>query len=329
MKFLFLTSYHSSLADEDSAILQKVKAALILNYGVEEVEDAEEADAIIIQEKFSFKNFNYMRDLVKDPYVLKYANKVYTINSDDWATGALKGLYTSIPIGRYNSRINCSIPYFGYPNNLIFDEYEDKLPTFLGTWRGNLVSNKVRRRMVNVLDKKNFRLELTTSWLNHEQNEKEQYRDLLLAGKFSLCPAGWAPTTFRIYESMALKRAPVIISDEFIPPTGPHWNSFAIFIPQKNIKNIEEILREYESRSEELGEKANEAWKSFFAPDVIQNYYANALMSLINNQYKTTVDQELKRFRSFTLYWQNEWTLFQRLTNRMKKIFYTFSSFHS
>ena len=95
---------------------------------------------------------------------------------------------------------------------------------YLGTWRGNTKSNrKLRNQFLQGLPRNFpvFLVETTASWLNHDISEKHHYVDVLLSGRFSLCPAGWAAVSFRIYESMALGICPVIIADELVPPNGP------------------------------------------------------------------------------------------------------------
>jgi hypothetical protein len=231
MKLFFANSSYSELADKKSQFLFNTREALLSIDTVYEAKEPGLADAIIIQEINSYKDFRYIKKLLNDPLISKYPHKVFTINHDDCATGLLKGLYTSIPKSRYNPAIHASVPYMGYPNELIFATNQAKVePLYLAGWRGNTESNKIRTKMFNLFYlNPHFQIATTDSWLNHKLDEKKIYINIIRNAKFSLCPAGWSAASFRIYETTALGRCPVIIADNFMPPKGPNWKEFALF----------------------------------------------------------------------------------------------------
>lgn len=322
MKIFFVYRELSDLADEKSTILNATRDAMIANCAVEEAKSMDSADAIIIQEKNSFKDFRYIHKLLTDPLVSKYTHKVFTINTDDCATGLLRGLYTSIPKHRFDSRLHTSVPFMEYPNEMVFSKPTIKTPpALLASWRGNIKSNKIRLKMIAALqDIPEYHLEKTDSWLNHNPDEKMTYINLMQNTKFSLCPAGWAPVSFRIYESMALGRCPVIIADKFVPPIGPDWSSFALFFPEKEIYNLHSFLHRHEEQYEKLGNKAYNAWNSFFESSHINKYYASSLISLIMRTPRCSRESEIKRWKSLHLFWSNKWTVPQRILNRARKL---------
>jgi hypothetical protein len=319
MKLYFLKRDLTSLSDHEAKALDAIKESLLAK-DVEEVFNPKKADAIIIQEENSFKNYRYIKNLELDGFISAYPEKVFTINTDDCATGLLRGLYTSLPRYRFNSSIHAIVPYIHFPNDLVFTAYEDKInPIYLASWRGNTKSNSLRPKMVSLLGAKNeFYIEQTDSWLNHALDEKKSYVNLIRASKFSLCPAGWAPVSYRIYESMALGKCPVIIADHFVPPKGPNWNSFALFYPEKDLGGLSSYLHSKKNLAADLGRTAYEAWQTYFCADVIKEYYANTLLSLIRQTPKTSKEAELKRWRSLNMYWKNKWTLPQRVLNKIR-----------
>lgn len=312
----------SELSDPDAKILYRTKNELLLLTGVEEVFSPYNADAIIIQEINSFKNFRYISELLEDPIISKYPEKIFTINTDDCATGLLKGIYTCLPGSRFNAEIYKSVPYMEFPNEFVFANYSnDPEPTYLASWRGNTKSNKIRSKMIELFqDNDRLCLESTDSWLNHNPHEKKDYVNLIRKSKFSLCPAGWAPVSFRIYESMALGKCPVIIADQFVSPTGPNWKEFALFFPENEIRNLSTFLLKNEYRADELGKKAFAAWKKYFNEEHISQYYGDSLISLIRSTPKVSKKKELARWTSLKLQWNNKWTLSQRAVNKIKKI---------
>lgn len=322
MKFFLIKSWMSSLADDESLILLKVRDVLLIKYSFQEVNDPELADILLIQEKQSFKNFRYIKNLLEDSLISQYANKVLTINNDDCATGLLRGLYTSIPKSRYNTSLHVSVPYINYPNEIVFHSHKMiESPQYLAGWRGNPKSSTLRKELYQVFkNNSSFCLENTQSWLNHSQGEKEHYLNLMLNAKFSLCPTGWAPVSFRIYESMALGRCPVVIADDFVPPEGPNWEKFSLFLPQRKINSLYDFLLQYEKEWCVLGRRALEAWDEHFNSEAIVEYYAQSLQKLLKITSIESPEKEIKRWNSFQLHWSNKWTIPQRAINKIRSI---------
>lgn len=321
MNLFFIDKEISELADKNSKILKALKAEILASDSGKEVFDPELADAIIIQEDHSFKNFNYIKNLQEDKLISAYPEKIFTINTDDSATGLLRGIYTCLPKSRTDSNLYKSVPYMSFPNDLVYSAgFEEFTSGYLASWRGNTKSNFIRPKMMKLFHPENrCEMEHTDSWMNHDRDEKEKYISLMRNSKYSLCPAGWAPATYRIYESMALGRCPVIIADSFVPPGGPIWNEFALFYPQSKLDNLLSFLHHHEPLAEIYGRKAFKAWKAYFAPDKIKRYYAESLLSLIKASPKVSKPSEIARWNSVELFWSNRWTLSQRVINKIKK----------
>ena len=319
MKFFFITRAFSPLANEKSLILEKTRQALLRRPDVEEVLSPHEADVLLIQEEFSYKDFRYIDVLLSDPIVSKYLAKVFTLNFDDCATGLLRGLYANIPKSRLNFKLHAVVPYTEYFNEQVFLPMPAVgAPVYLATWRGNSSSNRTRPKLVATLQHPDCKIELTDSWLNHSLSEKEEYVQLLLSGKFSLCPAGLAHSSFRIYESLALGRCPVIIADDYAAPMGPDWSEFALFYPESRLSGLHDFLKHHEPTFEQRGRKARQVWNDFFRAEILHDYYADSLISLVKaSATGFSVEAELKRWRSNAFYWSNNWTLGQRVANRL------------
>ena len=298
-------------------MLDGIRTDLLGRHGHRAASSPDVADAIILHEEFSFKEWRYVPRLIEDPIVGRYPNKVYTINTDDAANGLLRGVYTSLPKGRYNAQYHGIVPYAAFPNQAVLERRGEPRPEpkYLGTWRGNTKSNKrLRNHFYQVCNSSPlFLVETTQSWLNHDGNEKQHYVDVLVSGRFSLCPAGWAAVSFRIYESMALGICPVIIADEFVPPHGPNWPDFSIRVPEADVSNLAVILEGFSDSYLEMGKMAKQAWEQYFSPERVNKYYADALLNCIRTGLNTgSSAKEIARWRSFMTYWSNHWTLPQR-----------------
>jgi hypothetical protein len=294
---------------------------LLARDGIREVTTPARADVLLMEETGSYKDFRYIEKLLNDPLISRFTEKIFTINTDDCATGLLRGLYTSLPGSRFNRSIHRAVPYLHYPNELVFTDRPDKIdPYYLATWRGNTKSNSLRAKIISHFDSHNkFRFETTNSWLNHQTEEKQSYVDLMLDAKFSLCPAGWAPVSYRIYESMALGRCPVIIADQFVPPAGPHWNGFALMLPEKKLTTLYSLLETHEDQSRQLGQNALNAWNQYFCQSKIADYFVTSLLDLVRVAPLTTKDIEQRRWKSLKFFWSNNWTLPQRVINKARK----------
>jgi len=317
LQLYFPAAAECSLAIPDHLTLQSVKAALLSRGDCSATDDPEKADAIIIQERNSFKEWRYIDALLAEPLIRRFAYKVFTLNNDDCGTGLLRGLYTSLPRPRMRADVHRAVAFHSTPNELVYAERTDRrAPEFLATWRGNLISNKIRRRLYRRYgNSKSLCLSTTDSWLNHGANEKQQFVDLILAGKFSLCPAGWADSTFRIYESMALGVAPVILADDFVPPAGPDWNELALLVPERRLGELEQILRANESRSARMGQVAAECYRRYFHPRAVSQYYGEHMASCIRQSHAAnprSIDNEVRRWRSLRTFVSNRWTWPQR-----------------
>jgi len=293
-----------------------VKRSLLEDFtdklGVEEVGSFQEADFCIIRELSSYKGPFYAKRLMEDKVLGPFLHKVLTINTEDGPTGLLKGLYTSLPKSRYDVRMHRAVPYAVHPETL-----SQALPSklHLASWRGNVRSNPIRKRLVAQHEKSaGFQIEATESWFNHDQRERIHYAELMKSSSFSLCPAGWAQATNRIYESMAQAVAPVIIADEYVPPSGPEWEKVALFLPESCIKSLPTILANKLDAACMMGREAGAAWSAFFSPEAIPRYYASSLVDLaLSPDCLTTSEAEWKRINSLATRWKNGWTLPQRV----------------
>ncbi len=68
---------------------------------------------------------------------------------------------------------------------------------------------------------------------------------MMSQSRFCLAPRGYAPTSFRLYEAMALGSVPVYISDEFITPFDGEldWSEFCVFCKPEEIEQLPQHLK--------------------------------------------------------------------------------------
>ena len=77
---------------------------------------------------------------------------------------------------------------------------------------------------------------------------------------------------------------PVIIADDWVPPTGPKWEEFALFVPETQIASLYEIIRQHENEWIERGRKARQAYETWFAPQVYWRFLMQSIQVIQKHQ---------------------------------------------
>jgi len=323
LKIYFPTRDECSFHHEGN-LYKKIKRELLFNSTqCEETLLPEVADAFIIQEESSFKEWRYIKKIKENNLIGPNLHKTYTINNADAAAGLFKGIYTSLAKNRFNPNIHGAIPFDVQNVKVLeFITKDRQEPRFSASWRGNITSNALRSKIF-ALHKKNtdFYLEESDRWFDYKENEKDRYVDIMRSSLFSLCPAGWAPATIRLYESMALGISPIIIADKFVLPIGPDWSSIALVIKESDINKIPEIVTKNLDRAVQMGSNAQAAWRKYFSNKTLPQYCANLLLDIITKRIGAdTIGSEYRRWNSWSLWISNDWTIAQRLMNRVRRL---------
>lgn len=90
------------------------------------------------------------------------------------------------------------------------------------------------------------------------------YNKTLRRSRYSLCPSGSGPNSIRLWESLAAGAIPVILADTLELPQSSLWNEAVVFVKEKDIDHIAEILARVSSSEESLmRENCLEIYKSF------------------------------------------------------------------
>jgi len=158
------------------------------------------------------------------------------------------------------------------------------LASFVGCTSGA----RVRFRLLE-LDAPDVHVEDTTAAFlgalecgDHEALDalKRAYAKRSLASRFVLCPRGRGVGSIRLFETMSLGRAPVVLSDGWVPPAGPDWDSFLVRVPEDEVANLPELLRRLDPGSAARGRAARRAFDAWFAPRVLFDRLTESLLAL-------------------------------------------------
>ncbi|KAG7610409.1 Exostosin-like [Arabidopsis suecica] len=94
----------------------------------------------------------------------------------------------------------------------------------------------------------------------------KNYLQFMKTSKYCICAKGFEVNSPRVVEAIFYDCVPVIISDNFVPPFFEvlNWESFAIFIPEKDIPNLKKILMSIpESRYRSMQMRVKKVQKHF------------------------------------------------------------------
>ncbi len=216
----------------------------------------------------------YFEKVRKHPLVRHYREKCFLFSSTPYAIPFLPGVYTSIERRWATDRTRAG-SYLGVSENefVAFSEPADDLP-WLYSFLGSIATAPVRRRLRGLEHPRGFFRDTAsdqTRVLGGEWGATEmraywqRYAESIGASKFVLCPRGLSPSSVRLFDVMRMGRVPVILSDQWVEPSGPAWDQFSIRIGESELERILPILDEREGEAVAMGRRARAAWDDWFA----------------------------------------------------------------
>jgi exostosin family protein len=238
------------------------------------VEQPDQADVILFVENHAHGD-PYCLSVRHHPMYRRFPEKCFIYHDDDNAVAVLRGIYPSIRkrdylVDRcrsagYIARIarNDSIRYHPAPRTRRY------LYSFFGEANSAVRSSLLTRAHPDGLIRDTTGIRL---WQMEPGPKRDlftvEYAEAILDSQFVLCPAGFGPATYRLFEAMEMGRAPVVLSDEWVPPQGPRWDEFSVRLPECRVGEISAILSSYSDRHEVMGHLARRAWEQWFAKPV-------------------------------------------------------------
>jgi hypothetical protein len=240
---------------------------------------AAEADLILLMGNFG-RDPHY---LLEHPAYRHFPDKCAVYTEDDNYLPLAPGVYCSAGedrstrIGRVfnytyvtrNGRYQN--PYLSEPNNEKWAEIEASTPKrYLFTFQGGSTS-LLRKRLFNIrFDRPDVLIENTSNYYHWDDSQPDRrdrqraYAEMLAASQFVLCPRGAGLGSIRFFEAMAAGVAPVLISDGYVLPPGPDWDSFLIRVPERAISKLPELLEPHVTQAADRGRRAREAFQEHF-----------------------------------------------------------------
>jgi hypothetical protein len=275
------------------------------------VERPEDADLILVVD---MDEANVFANLRRNEVWRRFPEKSFGIYEGDNPPCFLHGLYSSVPrswmrTGRFQS---CAYPMHQicFPNEVpAVSTASINSKDLLFFYAGRL-SHSVRKRLMRLRFPHGEVVMQDTSTYDHFQTDeknqqaaKARYWELAQRSKFGLCPRGAGTSSVRLFELMEAGISPVIIADDWVPPIGPRWEEFALFISESDISSIYEKVKARECEYANRGRLARQAWEQYFSPE---NYWRFVLASVQRIQETQTLPESLYA-RGLSLLVLQEW----------------------
>lgn len=222
----------------------------------------EMADAII----FVGSSDPALVDVRRHPLFRKHARKCFVFHSGDEPIPTVPGIYASVPRRWYDARRHRAGFYLRATLDGSISDVAGRPARFLFSFVGALGNHPVRERLGALRCEDALIVDSTHAPLPPAQ-ARERFVRSIEESLFVLCPRGGGTSSFRIFETMQAGRVPVIISDDWMAPSGMDWPGFSVRIPEAEIDEIPGRLAALRSTALEMGALARATWEQWFAPE--------------------------------------------------------------
>ena len=276
--FLLSATPEDDQTDFNLAPLEELlKCAEVDRFGIHSlITDPNTADLIIFAEFYGAGW--YFERARAHPLLRKFREKCFLFCANPFVIPLLPGVYAGVGKPWSSSRTRPGF-YLGRTNNQFtnFSPPTDDLP-YLFSFMGSVRNAPVRRNLARLRHARSFFQNTTEEFdriLNRNMKPGERldydrrYAELSRASKFVLCPRGLSVSSIRLFETMRMGRAPVILSDDWIAPRGPAWPKFSIRVRESEFAQVPRLLEERESEAVGMGELARREWEEWFSDEVL------------------------------------------------------------
>ena len=252
-------------------------------------DDAAAADVILFVDMQQHESDWSMKGLRTHPLSARFGAKVMVFDERDRPNCVFPGLFVSMPASGFDAARQRAFSYVYLKNDLMQPDVgePDLLFSFLGAnthpVRDELLKLTHPRAVVEDTSKVSFfRNDDSEEFQAQLRGQKERYREVAARSKFVLCPRGWGTSSFRLYETLAAGRVPVIVSDEWVPTQGD-WDACSVRVAQSEVAQIPALLEAREAQWPAMASAARQMWDEWHAPDVLFSRLMDECQWLLEN----------------------------------------------
>ena len=254
-------------------------------------DDPEQADLILFLDGHQHYRDLELNAIRRHPLVTRFREKAFVYSEVDQPWCAMPGLYVAMPKSSFDPQRQRACAYVSLPNNYVAPGPEpDAASALLFSFMGRK-GNRTRDRILGLSHPRALIADTSAADFFGSQTEeidqqKRRYAEVIARSKFVLCPRGAGPSSFRVFETMAAGRVPVILSDEWVPPAGPDWANCAVFSPEKRVEEVGAILEKHEEHFPRMAAAARREWEEWFAPEALFHRMTEALKEIVETRGK-------------------------------------------
>ena len=239
------------------------------------VEDPREADVIVFGEMGECGAF--AERVRAHPFYRRFPEKCFLFDSGDSVFPIMPGIYASLMRQDYR-RDHTRTGFYLYVIENPYIQHrpltgaEPYLASFIGSGRTHPV-----RGQLFAIRRQDFLMKdtgLISYRMAYEADPLErppfwaEYADGMASARFSLCPRGRGTGSVRLFESMKMGRACIILADSWPPNDGVDWDSFSIRIPEREAHRVPDIAEKYADQAAAMGRRARAEWENWFSEKV-------------------------------------------------------------
>ena len=226
--------------------------------------------------------------------------------TSDNAIPILPGFYASLDRRFCDKILHWGGFYIEDPDLNLIQKIREVKVRYLFSFMGNCNTHGIRKDMMQLADHEEGMIKdvgdrAQVAWSQWDMDAMKrfsrEYCKLIQESKFVLCPRGNGTTSIRLFETMKLGKVPVIISDNWVPPSEPDWDLFSIRIKENDIMGIPDILEKLEHRASEMGETAELEWNKWFS----ESGCVKTIMSYLNATYQINGFPKTPIFRALCM----------------------------
>lgn len=285
---LFLTSAYPYHPSRNFAVSWLKESAELDTFGKHTIsDDPEYADVILFTEHHP-PGDPYFFQILGNKLYKKYKHKSILYSDIDRPISILPSILPSIEKKYHKNDFTRSGPYIARhcENTSLVNGSNNLEKKYLFSFIGAVRTHQVRSRILLLNCTESYLKDTSKNnlWdLGPEEKKKfeVEYVNISLKSHFILCPRGEGVNSYRLYEAMQMGLAPVIISDQWVPMSGPDWKQFSVCIPEKDISKIPGILLERKKEAKRMGNLARKNWEMWFSKEVCFHHIASMCEDLL------------------------------------------------
>jgi hypothetical protein len=240
----------------------------------------EAADVILFTQCHMLTQDWRLKRLRQHPLQRSYPETVMVYNESDRPWCALPGVYVNMPKPHFVAEHQRAWGYF-VPPSAPSDLPRDLLFSFVAS------DTTPSRRPLFTLSHPDAIVEEVHGFRFWDQSSerfderRSRHRSVLARSRFVLCPRGNGTSSVRLYETLAAGAVPVIMANDWTPPSGPSWERFSIRWPEGRVQGLTEMLEAWDVRWPQMSREARRAYDEFFSPEVYFHHVAERCADLV------------------------------------------------